>query len=204
MEDFFKSASLLFALLNPFLMSIYLLDLIRDLDAKIFFRVLARGALISGLTFTAFAWGGEAIFSGLLGVSFAAFQIFGGVIFVVIGLRFVFHGAEALRTLRGTPQQVAGSIAMPFMIGPGTVSASVVIGGQNPPLEAAGAIALTMVLTVTTVCALKWLHDWVQTRNERLIERYVDVVGRLSALLIGTIALEMILQGLGSWIEGLG
>ena len=48
LEPHVSSALLLFALLNPFLMSIYLLDLITDLPRAVFVRVLARGALISG------------------------------------------------------------------------------------------------------------------------------------------------------------
>jgi len=54
---------LLFALLNPFLMSIYLIDLITDLGIRVFARVLVRGALLSAVVFTLFAWGGDAIFS---------------------------------------------------------------------------------------------------------------------------------------------
>ena len=62
LEPHAHSFLLLFALLNPFLMSIYLIDLITDLKMRVFFRVLARGALISGVVFILFAWGGDAIF----------------------------------------------------------------------------------------------------------------------------------------------
>lgn len=43
-----------------------------------------------------FAWGGEAIFSKYLNVRFEAFQIFGGLIFLVIGYRYVFQGADTI------------------------------------------------------------------------------------------------------------
>jgi len=192
---------LLFALLNPFLMSIYLIDLITDLGIRTFVRVLVRGAVISGIVFTLFAWGGDAIFSQYLQVRFASFQVFGGIVFLLIGVRFVFSGADAMRSVRGQPEHVAGSIAMPFMIGPGTVSASVVIGARLPVPNAAAVIFLTLVLTVTLVTAIKLAHDYVKERNARIIDRYVEVVGRLSALLIGTIAVEMIFEGLGSWLQ---
>jgi small neutral amino acid transporter SnatA (MarC family) len=57
-----KSCALFFVLLNPFLLSIYLLDLITDLKTEVFARVLVRGALISSIVFCLFSWGGEAIF----------------------------------------------------------------------------------------------------------------------------------------------
>jgi multiple antibiotic resistance protein len=192
---------LLFALLNPFLMSIYLIDLISDLGVTVFRRVLARGAIISGIVFMGFTWGGDAIFSEYLHVRFASFHVFGGVVFLLIGVRFVFSGVDAMRSMRGQPEHVAGSIAMPFMIGPGTVSASVVVGARLPLPNAAAVIFLTLAFTVVLVTAIKIAHDYVKERNARIIDRYMEIVGRLSALLIGTIAVEMIFEGLGSWLQ---
>jgi len=168
-----------------------------------FLRVLVRGALISTAVFIVFALGGERIFSEYLQVRFESFQVFGGVVFLLIGVRFVFMGAEAIRSMRGDPQHLAGSIAMPFMIGPGTVSASVVIGARLPPLQSATAIGIAVALSIALVIALKLAHDLVKERNARLIDRYVEVVGRISALFIGTIAVDMILEGLGGWLAQL-
>lgn len=199
MSELLRSAALLFALLNPFLMTIYLLDLIRDLDAPTFRRVLLRGALISALVFVGFALTGDLLFRELLQVRFASFQIFGGVIFLLIGIRFVMQGPGAIEQLRGEPEHVAGSIALPFMIGPGTVSASVLAGTRLPPHLAVTAVIVALTATVLGVIVIKNLHDHVRTRNEALVERYVDLVGRVSALLIGTFAIDMILSGLESW-----
>lgn len=201
LEPHIASFLLLFALLNPFLMSIYLIDLITDLDMRVFVRVLVRGVLISGVVFMLFAWGGDAIFSRYLQVRFASFQVFGGIIFLLIGVRFVFSGADAMRVVRGQPEHLAGSIAMPFMIGPGTVSASVVVGARLPMPAAIAVIIITLALTVAFVTALKVAHDYLKERNARLIDRYVEVVGRLSALLIGTFSVEMIFEGMGSWLQ---
>jgi small neutral amino acid transporter SnatA (MarC family) len=200
-EPHVSSFLLLFALLNPVLMSVYLMDLITDLPRPMFVRVLARGALISAAVFALFAWSGDALFSDVLHVRFASFQVFGGLIFLLIGARFVFTGADAMRAMRGQPEHLAGSIAMPFMIGPGTVSASVVVGARLPVLDAIGVIAITLTATVALVAAIKLTHDFLKERNARLIDRYVEIVGRISALLIGTFAVEMIFEGVGTWLQ---
>jgi small neutral amino acid transporter SnatA (MarC family) len=202
-QPILQSFTLFFALLNPFLLSIYLLDLISDLDTATFYRVLIRASLISGSVFCLFALGGEAIFTQYLQVRFASFQLFGGVIFLMIGVRFVFTGVDAIRATRGPPEYLAGSIAMPFLIGPGTVSAAVVIGARHGAVESALVIFGTLALTMTLVVALKVAHDYVKGRNARLIDRYMEVVGRISALLIGTIAIEMIMVGGGSWLRSI-
>lgn len=196
-----KDFLLFFTLMNPFLMSIYLLDLILTMESKAFLRVLVRGSCIATAAFILFAVVGEALFREVLQVRFESFQLFGGIVFLVIGLRFVFQGAQALAGLRGDPEHLAGSIAMPFMIGPGTVSASVVIGTHQPPMLAASVLIAVMTVTVVLLYVLKVVHDFVKQRNARLIGRYVEIVGRISALLTGTIAIDMILSGLEGWWE---
>jgi small neutral amino acid transporter SnatA (MarC family) len=203
-EPYIASFVLLFALLNPFLLSIYLLDLITDLKPDDFTRALVRGALIAGGVFSLFAWGGDAIFSDYLRVRFASFQVFGGIVFLVIGVRFVFSGADAMRMIRGRPEHLAGTIAMPFLIGPGTVSASVVVGARLAVHEAVLVIFATLALTVVLVIAIKFAHDYAKKHNAYVIDRYIEVVGRLSALLIGTIAVEMLFEGLGTWLQNPG
>jgi small neutral amino acid transporter SnatA (MarC family) len=201
MDPYTKSFLLLFTLLNPFLMSIYLLDLIHELESRTFARVLARGSAVASVAFAFFAWTGDAIFSRYLQVRFASFQVFGGIVFLLIGVRFVFDGVQTIRGLRGTAEHVAGSIAMPFMIGPGTVSASIVIGARLPLLGAILVIAASMASTVVLVLLLKVAHDRLKESNARLTDRYIEVVGRISALLIGTFSVEMIMEGITTWLK---
>ncbi|MNC99443.1 hypothetical protein D3C83_177400 [compost metagenome] len=54
------------------------------------------------------------------------------------------------------------------------------------------------------VTAIKFAHDYVKENNALVIDRYVEIVGRLSALLIGTIAVEMLFEGLGTWLQNPG
>ena len=201
MDPFIKSFLLLFMLLNPFLLIIYLVDLVQEMELRDFSRVLNRAGLISSGIFIGFALLGDLIFKNLLQAQFASFQIFGGIIFLLIGMQFVFKGPEAIKNMRGKPEHIAGAIAMPIMIGPGTVSASILAGQQLQPLWAIIAICLAVGLVVIIMIGLKKLHDIVRTRNEPLIERYVEVAGRVVALVIGTYSIEMIMQGLSHWIN---
>jgi len=197
MDPFLKSVALFLVLFNPFLMSIYLLDLIQDLDRGMFARVLLRATLISGTVFVLFAWGGEAIFTDLLQVEFASFLLFGGVVIFLIALQMMFTGSDAIKKMRGgDPAHISGSIAMPFMIGPGTISASVIAGNTLSLPLAIAAIALSLTLTIIMLLLLKRAFDTIKVRNADLLERYIDITGRAGALLTGTIGIQMILQGI--------
>lgn len=196
----FAQALLFFlALLNPFLLSLYLLDLIVRLPARLFAAVLTRGVMIGGAVFSLFALTGDSLFSRLLQVDFSAFQIFGGILFLLVGINFFFHGPQAIGSLRGEPEYLAGSIAMPFLIGPATVSAAIMIGTRLGKAEALGVVWLTMGAVVAGLVALKYAHDHMRERNARLVDRYVDITGRVSSLMIGTFAVQMILTGLAHY-----
>ena len=173
-----------------------MIGMIRNSEAKVFNKALIQGCLIAYVVFMLFAWGGEAIFSKYLNVRFEAFQIFGGLIFLVIGYRYVFQGADTIGEMRGAPEHLAGTIAMPFMIGPRTISAAVVTGMSLPIGGAALVIFLTLALTCSLMILMKFSHDHLRYKHAKYIDRYVDIVGRLSALLIGTIAIDMIITGI--------
>lgn len=202
-ENFFHAATLLFVLLNPFLMVVYLQDVIEKLSTRAFLAVLVRAGLISSAVFVLFGVLGDAIFTKVLHARFASFQIFGGVIFLLIGIRFVFQGDAAIEGLRGEAKYVAGAIAMPMMIGPGTVSAAMLAGGRLPPLWATLAILSSVICCLATILGLKRIHDYVKPRNERVIERYVEITGKIAAMIVGTFAVEMIMQGLDTWLSGI-
>ena len=73
MMDFIRSAVLLLVLLNPFLVIIYLVDMVQKLEQIQFARVLIRAGLIAGMVFCCFAMLGDAIFSNLFQAEFASF-----------------------------------------------------------------------------------------------------------------------------------
>lgn len=199
MVDFARSTILLLVLLNPFLVIVYLTDIVRKLDRSQFQRVLFRAGAIAGVVFGGFAILGDAIFGDLLQVEFASFQIFGGIIFLLVGLQFVFLGPTAIQILRGESMYLAGAIAMPVLIGPGTISASVVIGKRLDPLAACAAVLIAVVACLTVMALLKALHDYVRPQHESLIGRYVEIAGRITALYTGSVAVEMIMQGTRTW-----
>mgnify|MGYP001545512129 CR=1 FL=1 len=63
-----------------------------------------------------------------------------------------------------------------------------------------------VILAAVSICVfvmmcLKWIHDVVRQKNETLIERYIEIAGRVTALVVGTISVDMIMRGLRGWAE---
>ncbi len=200
MPEYLRSATLLFFLLNPFLVIIYLVDLIDKLAPRQFAGVLIRAALIAGAVFCCFAILGDAVFS-VMQAEFASFQIFGGVIFLLIAIQFVFRGPAAIEILRSDSAHLASAVAMPVLIGPGTISASVIVGKRNDPFCACLIVVFVVLASVVLMYALKLLHDYVRPRHARLVQWYVEIAGRITALYVGTVSVEMIMQGIRAWVQ---
>ncbi|MCU4163210.1 MarC family protein [Carboxylicivirga caseinilyticus] len=201
MEQILKSVTMLLVLLNPFLIIVYLIDIVKKKSKAIFTKVMIRASLISSVVFCSFALLGDTIFDSVFNASFASFQIFGGVVFLITGIQFVFKGSASIETLRGESKYVAGAIAMPIFIGPGTISYSVFIGERLNKMQAVIAIVLAIGLCTSIILILKHIHDKIQQQKEELIEQYIDIAGRVIALLIGTVSIELIMNGLGYWAK---
>jgi len=200
MSDLIKTSALLFIFLNPFLLVVYMIDVFAKLPPETFRSVVFRAGIISSLVFVAVALLGDVLFRDILQAQFASFEVFGGIVFLLIALRFVFDGNSAIAALRGDSQHLAGAIAMPVMIGPGTIGASIVIGKRLSPFNAVMAVILAVMASVMVIIALKYLHDYVRERNEKLVDRYIETAGRVTALVVGTFAIEMIMRGLKGWL----
>jgi multiple antibiotic resistance protein len=199
MDSFTRSFLLLFVLLNPFIMSVYVLDLVKALPFRAFASQLGKAGAISFAVFVVFAWAGETVFEDVLQVRFFAFLIFGGITFVIIGIRMV--GQAAPRPLLSRDHEAAASIAMPYIVGPGTISASVLTGARLQFVGAVVAIALALGLAVVAILAFKRAHDVVRARSEPLVQRYTEVAGRVTGLFTGSFGVDMVLRGVEGWLN---
>ena len=139
---------LLFSLLNPFLILIYLIEMVKELRMKQFAQIITYAGIVASVVYLCFAILGDAIFGGIIQAEFASFQIFGGVIFLIIGLQFVFREPMSLTLLKSKSGYSVGAVAMPVLIGPGTISASVIIGKRHDQLEAIAVILVAAVLAI--------------------------------------------------------
>jgi len=103
--------------------------------------------------------------------------------------------------VNGESRYIAGAIAMPVFIGPGTISASIIIGKRHDPLSACLLVAVTVAVCAVALILLKRLYDVVMPNREALVQRYIEIAGRVTALVVGTIAIDMIMRGTHTWLE---
>jgi len=194
MTDAISSGASFLAILNPFALSLYLWSLMSSIERAAFFRVLIQATVVSLAIFCAFAILGERMLE-MLGIDAGALRLFGGVVFLIIALKYVSQGYRAVESLRGTLTELPSAIAVPFMIGAGTITQAILIGKRHDTPLALGILAAVIVASLGIVTAFYFIQHHLRPRHETVFNRYVNMLARLNGLLIGAFSVKMIFEG---------
>jgi len=183
------------AILNPFALCLYLGNVIEEMDSRVFVGVVVRASVISLLVFTFFPWSGEGFLVDFLGVHPEALRAFGGLIFLVVGYGYATKGYYQTELLRGSPVELPSAIALPFMIGAGTITQSILLGKRHGSWSATLILAIGLVLTFIILVIFAWLTRSMRRSREIVFQRYVNILARINGLIIGAISIDMIVSG---------
>ena len=170
--------------------------------------VAIRASVIAFLVLIAFAFTGAGILT-FLGISMPAFRIAGGLLLFWIAFEMVFEkpksgsgdkGAHADVAV-GHPQAIGEDIrhlavfpiAIPFLAGPGAISATILLSAQaHDPL--------TMAMLVLIIAAIIGLSFAIFIAADR-IDRYLgdtgrNVLTRLLGVLLAALAVQFVADGI--------
>ncbi len=191
-------------MLNPFALFLYLKDVIRELNTKDFLVVLFKASVISYVIYITFALFGNAIFIDFFKINFESFRIFGGIIIFAYAYVFIMKGSQSMITLKESLDDLSSEIALPFMVGAGTISLSVIIGYKNNTPISLFMIAIVMTLNYLIVILLKFLKDFLDKKMQRLtFDKYSSILSRVNGFIAGAIGIDMIIRGiLAIWNSG--
>lgn len=185
------------AMLNPFALYLYLRPTMKDLPFGEYSEALIKAGMISLSIFLLFAVLKTFIFSTILNIDFASFRIFGGIIVFTFAFLFIARGQKAFIQLKGNVDELASEIALPYMVGAGTISLSIIIR-QDYGLFAAGwMLVVIMAINVATVIGLHAIRVSLEHRPSRKAFDYVmEILLRISGFFLGAIGVNMVLEGL--------
>lgn len=198
MPEIVRSLVGFLAILNPFALCLYVGGMTGDLRARRFVAILLSACAISFVVFSLFALAGEPLLIDGLSIHPGALRAFGGLVFLVVAYNYVMTGYRAAEQLRGSLEGLSSTIALPFMIGAGTITQSILIGKNHPKVMAVAILVIGIAVSFVIVVAFKWISDRVKGRREAVFERYVNILARINGLIIGAISIEMIVFGLRS------
>lgn len=181
--------------MNPIALFLYILPMKKEVGLRNFVNIVARASLISYLVYAAFAIFGEKLFS-FLQIDFEAFRIFGGIVLMTVSLLFIIKGNKSLIQTKGEINRLAAEIALPFMVGAGTIAISIIIGKQQGPLMASMIIFIVMLITFLSISLLALLRHSLKPQFKSIFDQNADILLRLNGFFIGAFGVNLIVSGI--------
>ncbi|PIR69734.1 MAG: MarC family protein [Candidatus Niyogibacteria bacterium CG10_big_fil_rev_8_21_14_0_10_46_36] len=184
------------ALLNPFALFLYLQPVMSALSRKDFLIVLAKASLISFLIFYIFSLTGTFLFEDIFRIHFESFRIFGGIIIFAQAFLFVVQGRLALLGMKESLDDLASEIALPFFVGAGTISVSILIGSEFNAMEGFSVLFLILFINYICIFVLMMLRELFSKKLKVAFDKVMGILLRLSGFFIGAVGLDMVVTGI--------
>ncbi|MCI5081352.1 MAG: hypothetical protein MRY78_06675 [Saprospiraceae bacterium] len=184
-------------MLNPFALFLYLEPIRKDLNNKDFYVVLFNASLISLIICSIFAVGGEFIFESVLHIDFESFRIFGGIIIFSFAYYFIVKGQKAMIMFKENLDDLASEIALPFMVGAGTISLSIIVSHRHTTTWGILILLIVFASNYLIIFLLKKSRDLVEGRRlKTAYDKNMEVLLRLNGFFIGAIGVDMVMTGI--------
>lgn len=182
-------------LLNPFALFVYLIPLKKERGIKEFASIMMRASAISFVIYALFAIFGVKIFQ-LLNIDFESFRIFGGIVLASVALSFILQGKKSMIATRGELSQIAAEIALPFIVGVGTITQSILIGEVLSSMQSLIVLVLVMITNFLIVCGLAYFRHVLKPQLKEVLDKNAEIMLRINGFIVGAYGVNLIVQGL--------
>jgi MarC family membrane protein len=187
--------------------------LIDPFTRAVFFRMLTeneperrREYVLKLMTTIAILLAGSALIGkqllDLIGISLDAFGIVGGVVLVLMGFEMLLggepsraQGGEAAREEEHPPSaedQIVVPYAIPFMAGPGAITAVITIASTGSGWDGIWAALIAVALTVALIPVG---HLWL-VKKMNFSAQTMSLMTKFGGLLVATIGTQLMLAGI--------
>lgn len=166
------------------------------LKPKEFLYVHFKATVISFFIFTIFALIGENfLMKQIFQVRLASLQIFGGLIMLFIAFKYIVEGPGSNILFQGKISDLAPNISLPFMVGPGTIWISILIGRKNSISMTLASILVVLIGNFLFLNLYNLFMNNAIDKIKLILTKYLSILMRVNALFIGAIAIEMLITG---------
>ncbi len=197
MINMLKTILSFIVMMNPFALFLYLTPIMKELKNKEFQFVLIKASIISFFIILFFILTGDFIFNILFQIEFNSFRIFGGIVIFSFAYFYIVKGQKALIQLRGSLDDLAAEIAMPFMVGAGTISIAIIAAEDHSLTENMIILPLILIINFIIIIGLKKIRDHIMKKRKRIaFDKSMGILLRLTGFFVGAIGIDMILNGI--------
>lgn len=186
-------------MLNPFALFLYLEPVRKDLTRKAFTILIAKASLISFAVCLVFYFSGDIFFEKIFQIDFESFRIFGGIIIFSYAYFYIVKGQKAMIIIKEDLDDLASEIALPFMVGAGTISLSILLSENTTYFIGSFLLLIIFALNFVVIYALNRFRNSIEKKKFRTaFDKNMEVLLRLNGFFIGAIGINMVLTGINN------
>jgi multiple antibiotic resistance protein len=194
--NIYSAAVTLFLVMDPVGNIPIFLSLLRPVDPKRRTKIILRESLIAFAILTLFLFCGKAILRSL-NISEEALGIAGGIILFLIAIKMLFPIKQNKATEQALGEPFIVPMAIPLLAGPSSIATVILFASQAPHRMGQWFIALAVASLLATLLLL------VAVPLQRLLGvKIIAALERLMGMILTTIAVQMFLTGLRTYLSG--
>lgn len=191
-------------MLNPFALFLYLKPVMKDLSDADFRSVFLKASIISFSIFLVFLLFGDVVFQKVFRINFESFRIFGGIVLFSFAYIFIVQGKKAFIQIKGDLHDLASEIALPFMVGAGTISLTVLMAEELQLWQGILSLFLIMLINFVIIMGLKQIRRGMRSKQVQLaFDKNMELLLRINGFFLGAIGIDMVVTGISNLVSGL-
>ena len=189
-HSFLSALVLLLLVLDPFGSLPIFISVLQGVPPERRRKVAVREVVIAFGVLLAFMLGGQGFLS-VMRLSERSLEVAGGVILLIIAMRMIFSGGEAVYASDAQREPFIFPLAVPLLAGPSAMATVLLLASRQPDklLTWVGALTLAMAVSGTVLLLADRIRRWLGNSMVAAIEK-------LMGLVLTAVAVEMILAGL--------
>ncbi|WP_299825951.1 MarC family protein [uncultured Pontibacter sp.] len=192
-------------MLNPFALFLYLKPVMGDLSDADFRNVFVKASLISFSIYLVFLLFGDLVFQRVFRINFESFRIFGGIVLFSFAYMFIVQGKKAFIQIKGDLHDLASEIALPFMVGAGTISLTVLMSEQLELWQGTVSLAVIMLINYLIIMGLKQVRRGMRSKKVQLaFDKNMELLLRINGFFLGAIGVDMVVTGISNVMRSSG
>ena len=194
--DTWSAAVMLFLIMDPLGNLPIFMSVLKMIEPKRRRFILVRELLFALVILYVFLFSGQAVLD-FLNVKQETVSIAGGIILFLIALKMIFpvKGASPIGLAAGEEPYIV-PLAIPLIAGPSTLAALILLSNQSPDRMGDWALALGAAWIVSAAILL-----FSGVFHRRLGERGLAAMERLMGMILVMIAIQMFLNGVGTYFS---
>jgi multiple antibiotic resistance protein len=108
-------------------------------------------------------------------------------------------GNKALVQVKTDLDDLASEIALPFMVGAGTISLTLLMAHEFSFLEGIGLLSLVLALNYFMILGLKVVRDNIPRKKIKVaFDKNMEIFLRLTGFFLGAIGINMVIVGVSN------